>query len=151
MRELDEIQVPFYNINSIQKRMAIKLITLKPKQDVIADIDEIRTKDEQPKIVGYQLRHPYLISLTRVPEEDDAVSVNISRWNPYSCDTVYQIPADIVNVICEPLTKLKESWENKVKTEEEVISKVTDQTQDTNTVIEQELLNEERQDSDTEE
>ena len=47
--------------------------------------------------------------------------------------------------------KLKESWENKVKTEEEVISKVTDQTQATNTVIEQELLNEERQDSDTEE
>ena len=151
MRELDEIQVPFYNINSIQKRMALKLITLQPKQDVIADIDEIRTNDEQPKIVGYQLRHPYLISLTRVPEEDDSVSVNISRWNPYSCDTVYQIPADIVNVICEPLPKLKESWENKVKTEEEIISKVTDQTQATNTVIEQELLNEERQDSDTEE
>ena len=131
--------------------MAINLITLKPKQDVIADIDEIRTKDEQPKIVGYQLRPTYLISLTRVPEEDETVSVNISRWNPYSCDTVYQIPADIVNVICEPLPKLKESWENKVKSEEEVISKVTDQTQATNTVIEQELLNEERQDSDTEE
>ena len=131
--------------------MSIKLITLKPKQDVIADIEEIRTKDEQPKIVGYQLTHPYLISLTRVPEEDETVSVNISRWNPYSCDTVYQIPADIVNVICEPLPKLKESWENKVKTEEEVIAKVTDQAQATNTVIEQELLNEERQDSDTEE
>ena len=87
--------------------MTVKLITLKPKQDVIADIEEIRTKDEQPKIVGYQLTHPYLISLTRVPEEDDTVSVNISRWNPYSGDTVYQIPADIVNVICEPLPKLK--------------------------------------------
>ena len=34
--------------------MTVKLITLKPKQDVIADIEEIRTKDEQPKIVGYQ-------------------------------------------------------------------------------------------------
>ena len=145
------MQVPFYNVNSIQKRMTVKLITLKPKQDVIADIEEIRTKDEQPKIVGYQLTHPYLISLTRVPEEDDTVSVNISRWNPYSGDIVYQIPADIVNVICEPLPKLKESWENKVKTEEEVIAKVADQSKATNTVIEQELLNEERQDSDTEE
>ena len=94
--------------------MTVKLITLKPKQDVIADIEEIRTKDEQPKIVGYQLTHPYLISLTRIPEEDDTISVNISRWNPYSGDIVYQIPADIVNVICEPLPKLKESWENKV-------------------------------------
>ena len=89
--------------------------------------------------------------MTRIPEEDDTVSVNISRWNPYSGDIVYQIPADIVNVICEPLPKLKESWENKVKSEEEVIAKVTDQAKATNTVIEQELLNEERQDSDTEE
>ena len=64
---------------------------------------------------------------------------------------MYQIPADIVNVICEPLPKLKESWENKIKTEEEVISKVTDESKPTNTVIEQELLNEERKDSDTKE
>ena len=131
--------------------MTVKLLTLKPKQDVIADIEEIRTKEEQPKIVGYQLTHPYLISLTRIPDEEQTVSVNISRWNPYSGDIVYQIPADIVNVICEPLPKLKESWESKVKTEEEVISKVTDESKPTNTVIEQELLNEERTDSDTEE
>ena len=37
------------------------------------------------------------------------------------------------------------------KAKEEVISKVTDQAKAANAVIEQELLNEERQDSDTEE
>ncbi len=134
--------------------MTVKLLTLKPKQDVIADIEEIRTTDEEPKIVGYQLTHPYIITLSRMMNEDktvsDSVSVNISRWNPYSSDTVYQIPADMVSVICEPLPKLKESWEEKVTTEEKVVKELS-QSPSENTVIEQELLNEERTDSDTEE
>jgi len=134
--------------------MTVKLLTLKPKQDVIADIEEIRTTDEEPRIVGYQLSHPYIITLSRMMNEDqtvsDSISVNISRWNPFSSDTVFQIPADMVSVICEPLPKLKESWEEKVSTEEKVVKELS-QSPSENTVIEQELLNEERTDSDTEE
>ena len=133
--------------------MTVKLLTLKPKQDVIADIEEIRTTDEEPKIVGYQLSHPYIITLSRMMNEDntsDSISVNISRWNPFSSDTVYQIPAGMVSVICEPLPKLKESWEEKVSTEEKVVKELSQPPLE-NTVIEQELLNEERTDSDTKE
>ena len=134
--------------------MTVKLLTLKPKQDVIADIEEIRTTDEEPRIVGYQLSHPYIITLSRMMNEDqtvsDSISVNISRWNPFSSDTVFQIPADMVSVICEPLPKLKESWEEKVSTEEKVVKELS-QSPSENTVIEQELLNEERTDSDTKE
>jgi len=89
--------------------------------------------------------------LINVEDDETKLSVNISRWNPYSGDSVYQIPADIVNVICEPLPKLKESWEEKVKTEEEAIAAVTNEVKPTNTVIEQELLNEEHTDTDTKE
>ena len=134
--------------------MTVKLLTLKPKQDVIADIEEIRTTDEEPKIVGYQLSHPYIITLSRMMNEDqtvsDSISVNISRWNPFSSDTVFQIPADMVSVICEPLPKLKESWEEKVANEEKVVKELS-QPPSENTVVEHELLNEERTDSDTEE
>ena len=133
--------------------MTVKLLTLKPKQDVIADIEEIRTTDEKPRIVGYQLSHPYIITLSRLMEEDNtntSISVNISRWNPFSSDTVYQIPADMVSVICEPLPKLKESWEEKVGNEEKVVKELS-QPSSENTVVEQELLNEERTDSDIQE
>ena len=134
--------------------MTVKLLTLKPKQDVIADIEEIRTTDEEPRIVGYQLSHPYIITLSRMMNEDrsvsDSISVNISRWNPFSSDTVFQIPADMVSVICEPLPKLKESWEEKVGSEEKVVKELSQPPLE-NTVIEQELLNEERTDSDTKE
>tara|TARA_B100000902_G_C26884216_1_gene704126 strand:- start:66 stop:485 length:420 start_codon:yes stop_codon:yes gene_type:complete len=139
--------------------MTVKLLTLKPKQDVIADIQEIRTKSDDPQVIGYQLRHPYVITLSRLMKdgvenpEHDSISVNISRWNPFSTDIVYQIPADIVNVICEPLPRLKQTWEEKTKAEEEVASQLGEPpTVDAaNTVIEQELLNEERTDSDTKE
>ena len=101
-----------------------------------------------------QLSHPYIITLSRMMNEDqtvsDSISVNISRWNPFSSDTVFQIPADMVSVICEPLPKLKESWEEKVSTEEKVVKELS-QPPSENTVIEQELLNEERTDSDIQE
>ena len=44
----------------------------------------------------------------------------------------------------------KESWEEKVSTEEKVVKELS-QPPLTNTVVEQELLNEERTDSDTKE
>ena len=109
------------------------------------------TKEKEPKIVGYQLTHPYVITLSKIEGDETKLSVNISRWNPYSADAVYQIPADIVNVICEPLPKLKESWEEKVQAELDAIAAVTDEVKPTNTVIEQELLNEEHTDTDTKE
>ena len=101
--------------------MTVKLLTLKPRQDVIADIEEIRTTEETPKVVGYQLTNPYVITLSRVEDDETKLSVNISRWNPYSGDSVYQIPA----VYCKRnlvnhFLNLKESWEEKVKAEEDV-------------------------------
>ena len=50
--------------------MTVNLLTLKPRQDVIADIEEIRTKEKKPKIVGYQLTHPYAITLSRVEYDE---------------------------------------------------------------------------------
>ncbi len=140
--------------------MTVKLLVLKPKQDVIADINEIRTQPDPDvegdngRVVGYQLVHPYIISLSKIMSEEnpdhDHISVNISRWNPYSVDTKYQIPADMVSVICEPIPKLVETWQGKVDHEETIIKQMTE-PQSSNTVVQQELLNEESTDSDTEE
>ena len=44
----------------------------------------------------------------------------------------------MVSVICEPLPKLKESWEEKVGNEEKVIEKLS-QPPSENTVVEQSL------------
>ena len=51
--------------------MTVKLLTLKPRQDVIADIEEIRTKEKKPKVVGYQLTHPYACLLYTSPSPRD--------------------------------------------------------------------------------
>ncbi len=141
--------------------MTVKLLVLKPKQDVIADISEIRTQPDpeiegdEGRVVGYQLRHPYVITLSKIMNEvenpgNDHISVNISRWNPYSVDTKYQIPSEMVNVICEPVPRLVETWQEKVDHEETIIKQMTE-PQPSNTVVQQELLNEESTDSDTEE
>ena len=58
--------------------MTVKLLTLKPRQDVIADIEEIRTKEKKPKVVGYQLTHPYAITLSRVEDDETKLLIVVS-------------------------------------------------------------------------
>ena len=139
--------------------MTVKLLVLKPKQDVIADINEIRTQPnpdvegDEGRVVGYQLIHPYIITLSKIMNEEnpgnDHISVNVSRWNPYSVDTKYQIQSEMVNVICEPIPRLVETWREKGDHEETIIQQMTN-PESSNTVVEQELLNEESTDSNTE-
>ena len=111
--------------------MTVKLLNLKSTEDVIADVSEIIFEE---KCVGYNLKYPYVISLSKVQQvlseevDGDRLSVNYSPWNPLSSDTEYQIPADWVVTISEPLPKLKQSYESKIDAKERTMLALEDRT-----------------------
>ena len=94
--------------------MSVQLIVLKSGEEIIADIKELVLEE---KVVGFELHEPRVLSLSRastLTEETDKVSVNFSKWQIYSDDTVFRIPADYVVTLCTPLDTLKTSYEAKV-------------------------------------
>lgn len=105
--------------------MTVKLLTLKSQEDVIADVYDIVIED---KTVGYLLKFPYVISLSKIKQvlseeiDGDRLSVNYSPWNPLSSDEEFQIPSDWVVTISEPLEKLKSSYEAKINAKERTVS-----------------------------
>jgi hypothetical protein len=116
---------PFYNL---EKKMSVKLVVLKSLEEVIADVKElVLEEDGKEKIIGFLLTEPRTLSLSRamtLNEEEDPnrVSVNFVKWQPFSDDKQFQIPADWVITIAEPLERLKTSYEEQLNAKERTMS-----------------------------
>ena len=108
--------------------MSVKLVVLKSLEEVIADVKElVLEEDGKEKIIGFLLTEPRTLSLSRamtLNEEEDPnrVSVNFVKWQPFSDDKEFQIPADWVVTIPEPLERLKTSYEEQLNAKERTVS-----------------------------
>jgi len=116
---------PLYNL---EKKMSVKLLVLKSSEEVVADVKElVFEKDGREQVIGFLLKNPKTLSLSRVmtlTEEEDPnrVNVNFVKWQPFSDDTEFQIPSDWVVTICEPLDRIKKSYEEQVDAKERTVS-----------------------------
>ena len=108
--------------------MSVKLIVLKSHEEVIADVRELVLEENgKEKIIGFLLKEPRTLSLSRamtLNEEEDPnrISVNFVKWQPFSDDKEFQIPADWVVTIAEPLEKLKVTYEEQLNAKERTMS-----------------------------
>ena len=88
---------------------------LKSGEEIIAKTEELQLED---RVIGFQLTDPQILSLSRATtlnEEDESskLSVNFSKWQIYSEDTVFRIPAEWVVTVSNPIDSLKTSYEAK--------------------------------------
>ena len=108
--------------------MSVKLVVLKSLEEVVADVKElVLEEDGKEKIVGFLLTEPRVLSLSRamtLNEEEDPnrVSVNFVKWQPFSEDKQFQIPADWVVTIAEPLERIKSTYEEQLNAKERTMS-----------------------------
>lgn len=113
--------------------MTVQLVVLRSSEEVIADVKElVLEEDGKQKIIGFLLKEPRSLSLSRtmtLNEEEDPsrVSVNFVKWQPFSEDKEFQIPADWVVTICNPLEKLKTSYEAQLNAKERTMSILEEQ------------------------
>ena len=103
--------------------MAIKLVMLKSGEDIITDLQEIKSEDEvigyyfnDPRIVKmYQPKEPTLLSEDGVNKEySSRFNVRFFPWIPLSKDRKIPCSADWVITIVDPLDKLKEQYQVKL-------------------------------------
>lgn len=100
--------------------MTVKLSLLKSGEDVIADIKEL-VSEEDNRTVSYVFSNPYVIKLSQPQvlseDYDDEVrkyNISVYPWMPLTEDTDIPISPDWVVTIVEPAQKLKSIYEEKV-------------------------------------
>jgi hypothetical protein len=99
--------------------MTIKLMLLKSGEDIIADVAEMASgENEDRKVFGYFLHKPCIIKIRDsqvLNEETEAeqksyFKVSLFPWMPLSSDKTIPIPSDWLVTMVEPKEKLKEMY-----------------------------------------
>ena len=101
--------------------MTIKVLVLKSGEDVIADVQEMMSSEDQ--VIGYFLNKPCVVKI-QAKETNTDVSVRMHPWMPIARETMIPVSADWVVTMVTPVEKIQEMYENQVLND----GKETDQT-----------------------
>ena len=103
--------------------MTIKVLVLKSGEDVIADIQEMMSSENQ--VMGYFLSKPCVVKLQAKGDSQD-VSVRMHPWMPIAREKMIPLSTDWVVTMVTPVEKIQEMYEKQVLED----GKETDQTTD---------------------
>lgn len=100
--------------------MKATIVTMKNGERIITVLEEVFGKPEdgeeiESKPLGLALVNPFLLEMY---EEEGDVKVKFSRWCPYSIDTTFRIPYDVVMCIGNPDVNLEQAYYAKVEAQE---------------------------------
>ena len=103
--------------------MTIKVLVLKSGEDVIADVQEMMSSENQ--VMGYFLTKPCVVKL-QAKETSSDVSVRMHPWMPIAREKMIPLSTDWVVTMVTPVEKIQEMYEKQVLED----GKETDQTTD---------------------
>jgi hypothetical protein len=98
--------------------MSIKLLLLKSGEDIIADVTEMTSGEDDRRIVGYFLNKPCIVKIRdsqilsekTETEQKSAFKVSLFPWMPLTSDKTIPIPSDWLVTMVNPKEKLKEMY-----------------------------------------
>ena len=103
--------------------MTIKVLVLKSGEDVIADVQEMMSSENQ--VMGYFLTKPCVVKI-QAKETSSDVSVRMHPWMPIAREKMIPLSTDWVVTMVTPVESIQEMYEKQVLED----GKETDQTTD---------------------
>ena len=115
--------------------MTIKVLVLKSGEDVIADVQEMMSSENQ--VMGYFLNKPCVVKIQTKGDSQD-VSVRMHPWMPFAREKMIPLSTDWVVTMVTPVESIQEMYETKVLADgkEETTNQTTssdEQSEDSNT------------------
>ena len=105
--------------------MTIKVLVLKSGEDVIADVQEMMSSENQ--VMGYFLTKPCVVKIQAKGDGQD-VSVRMHPWMPFAREKMIPLSTDWVVTMVTPIESIQEMYEKQVLED----GKETDQTTSSN-------------------
>ena len=113
--------------------MTIKVLVLKSGEDVIADVQEMMSSENQ--VMGYFLTKPCVVKL-QAKETNNDVSVRMHPWMPFAREKMIPLSTDWVVTMVTPVESIQEMYEKQVLEDGKETDQTTDsdeQSEDSNT------------------
>ena len=110
--------------------MTIKVLVLKSGEDVIADIQEMISSDDQ--VMGYFLTKPCVVKL-QAKETNNDVSVRMHPWMPFAREKMIPLSTDWVVTIVTPVESIQEMYQKQVLEDGKETNQTTDSDEQSKT------------------
>ena len=114
--------------------MTIKVLVLKSGEDVIADVQEMMSSENQ--VMGYFLTKPCVVKL-QAKETNKDVSVRMHPWMPIAREKMIPLSTDWVVTMVTPVDKILEMYQTQVlndgNEETDQTASSDEQSEDSNT------------------
>ena len=114
--------------------MTIKVLVLKSGEDVIADVQEMMSSENQ--VMGYFLTKPCVVKL-QAKETNNDVSVRMHPWMPIAREKMIPLSTDWVVTMVTPVDKILEMYQTQVlndgNEETDQTTSSDEQSEDSNT------------------
>ena len=114
--------------------MTIKILVLKSGEDVIADIQEMMSSENQ--VMGYFLNRPCVVKIQAKGDSKD-VSVRMHPWMPFAREKMIPLSTDWVVTMVTPVESIQEMYQKQVledgKEETNQTTNSDEQSEDSNT------------------
>jgi len=91
--------------------MKIKVLVLKSGEDVIAEVQEMVSSDNQ--VIGYFLSKPCVVKL-QAKETNNDISVRMLPWMPIAREKMIPLSTDWVVTMVTPVDKILEMYQTQV-------------------------------------
>tara|TARA_Y100001970_G_scaffold16276_1_gene18285 strand:+ start:2345 stop:2773 length:429 start_codon:yes stop_codon:yes gene_type:complete len=105
----------------------VRVVTLDTSERVLTIFGEIRTEDEEQRVIGYRLLYPYALSLGEV-NDDGTIPIRYERWCPYSPVEEHKIGGEHIISVVLPDNGILDNYVNRLKqvglTEEQIFFEV---------------------------
>jgi len=118
--------------------MAVSIVTLKTGDRIITELKEVFDGEgEDKRGVCLIMQEPYILNLDGgqpqylTEQYGMEYQVRFSKWNPYSPDTMFKIPYDVVMTISNPEPGLQSAYESKLTEKNETEGQNNDGTSTT--------------------
>jgi len=107
--------------------MAVSVVTFKTGDRVITELKEVfDSEGEDKRGVCLIMQEPYVLNLDGgqpqylTEQYGMEYQVRFSKWNPFSPDTMFKIPYDVVMTISNPEPGLQSAYESKLTEKKEL-------------------------------
>ena len=114
--------------------MTIKVLVLKSGEDVIADVQEMMSSENQ--VMGYFHTKPSVVKL-QAKETNNDVSVRMHPWMPIAREKMIPLSTDWVVTMVTPVDKILEMYQTQVlndgNEETDQTTSSNEQSEDSNT------------------
>ena len=93
----------------------VRIVNLTTGANVLCIFGEVRSEEEESKVVGYRMIYPYTLTLGEV-NEDGTMPINYTRWCPFSPVEEHRLSGDHIISVVFPDNNILDNYIEKLKT-----------------------------------